>query len=239
MTGSIRLFVETPLADGAEVPATPEQAHYLGHVMRQPAGAEVALFNGADGEFQAEIAAIRRDRAQFVVTRRLRPQEAGPDLTLVFAPLKRDATNLVIEKATELGVSRIRPVFTERTNTGRLNLERLAAIAREAAEQSERLTLPVIEEPVRLFDLLGTWPNDRVLSAAIERSGAARPRAMVGPTGGPAALLIGPEGGFSPPELDALRRCPFVERIGLGPLILRAETAAIVGLALLQAGSTG
>jgi 16S rRNA (uracil1498-N3)-methyltransferase len=235
MTGSIRLFVAAALEAGGELPATPEQAHYLGHVMRQAAGAPVVLFNGRDGEFQAELAAIRRDRASFRVGAMLRPQVAEPDLTLVFAPLKRDATDLVIEKATELGVSRIRPVFTARTNTARLNLDRLSAIAREAAEQCERLTVPRIDPAVSLFDLLGAWPTDRVLSAAIERGGAAIPR----PAEGAAALLIGPEGGFTPAELDALRRLPFVQVIGLGPRILRAETAAIVGLALLQAGSTG
>ncbi len=230
MTGSIRLFVDHTLSEGAEIPASPAQAHYLGTVMRRGVGEEVLVCNGTDGEFAATLVAIRKDQARFCVTRQTRPQAAEPDLTLVFAPVKRDATDLIIEKATELGVSRICPVFTERTNTGRLNLDRFAANAREAAEQCERLSLPRIEAPVRLYDLLGAWPRERRLSAALERSNAAPPSAW----SGPAALLVGPEGGFTPAELDALRRLPFVEPIGLGPRILRAETAAIVGLALLQ-----
>jgi len=230
MTGSIRLFVVSPLAAGTLVAASPEQAHYLGSVMRRQAGEHVLLFNGTDGEWRCELTAIRKDRAQFIVLEQTRPQAPEPELTLVFAPVKRDATDLIIEKATELGVSRIAPVFTERTNTARLNLDRLTAIAREAAEQCERLTVPVIDEPMRLFDRLGIWPAELRLSAAIERSNAAPPL----PAPGPAALLIGPEGGFTRAELDALRRLAFVEPIGLGPRILRAETAVIVGLALLQ-----
>ncbi len=231
MTSSIRLFVDHPLYAGAEVPATGEQAHYLAHVMRRGVGDGVRLFNGRDGEVQAEIAALRKDRATLRVGGQLRPQTGGPELTLVFSALKRDANDLVIEKATELGVTRLCPVFTERTNTSRLNLDRFAAIAREAAEQCERLSVPAIDQPQRLWDLLARWPAGQVLSAAIERAAAPPPRA----TGGAAALLVGPEGGFTQAELDALRRLPFVEPIGLGPLILRAETAAIVGLTLLQA----
>ena len=230
MTGSIRLFVDHPLHQGAELPATPAQAHYLGSVMRRGAGDAVLLFNGRDGEWRAELASIRKDRALLRVQMRTRSQEGEPDLTLLFAPVKRDATDLIIEKATELGVSRIAPVFTERTNVARLNLERFRAIATEAAEQCERLTVPAIEEPRRLFDVLGGWPGDRRLSAAIERSNAAFPRHAAGPR----ALLVGPEGGFTPAELDAMGRLAFVEPIGLGPRILRAETAIIVGLALLQ-----
>ncbi len=231
MTGSIRLFVEPPLYAGAEVPATGAQAHYLGHVMRRAVGDTVLLFNGQDGEVSAEIQSLRKDRAVFRVTAPTRAQHPEDRLTLVFAALKRDANELVVEKATELGVTRMCPVFTERTNTARLNLERFGAIAREAAEQCERLSVPVIDPPVDLHTLLAAWPATDPLSAAIERSDAPAPR----PAAGPAALLVGPEGGFTRTELDALRRLPFVEPIGLGPRILRAETAAIVGLALLQA----
>lgn len=231
MTGSIRLFTAAPLNAGATPSATPEQAHYLGSVMRRGVGDPVLLFNGADGEWAGTIAAIKRDRASFALTHQTRVQAAEPELTLVFAPLKRDTTNLVIEKATELGATAIQPVFTDRTNAGRLNLERFAAIATEAAEQCERLSLPEIRPPVRFLDLLGSWPSDRVLSAAIERSNAPGPAIRHSPS----ALLVGPEGGFTPLELDALGHLPFVEPIGLGPRVLRAETAVIVGLALLQA----
>jgi 16S rRNA (uracil1498-N3)-methyltransferase len=147
----------------------------------------------------------------------------------VFAVLKRDATDLVVQKATELGVSALLPVFSARTNAARINLDRLSAIAREAAEQSERLTVPEVRAPAPLPDLLARWPSERGLAAAIERGGPARiPH-------GSGALLVGPEGGFAAAELDALRAARFVSPISLGPRILRAETAVIAGLALLQA----
>jgi 16S rRNA (uracil1498-N3)-methyltransferase len=231
MTGSIRLFTTETLQDGASFAATPEQAHYLGSVMRQGVGDHVLLFNGVDGEWRARIESLRKDRAVFAVEALTREQQAEPELTLLFAPLKRDTTNLVIEKATELGVTRILPVFTDRTNTARLNLDRLQAIAREAAEQCERLSVPEILEPRRLLDTLASWPVERLVFAAIERSNAAPPSWRPAE----AALLVGPEGGFTPAELDVLRRLSFVEPIGLGPRVLRAETAVIAGLALLQA----
>ena len=233
MTGSIRLFVPDCLSAGDAISLAPEQAHYLGNVMRQAAGASVLLFNGTDGEFLAKIESIKRDRCHVVPERQTRPQTVEPSLTLLFAPLKRDTTHLVVEKATELGVTRLLPVITERTNTQRLNIERLTAVAREAAEQCERLSVPEISEPQRLTDLLSRWNPAETLCAAIERSNAAPPRQHSGAQ----ALLIGPEGGFTPGELDLLRRTPFVEAVGLGPRVLRAETAAIVGLALLQAAT--
>ena len=226
-----RLFVPDPLAEGVEIAASPAQAHYLGTVMRQAAGAPLRLFNGSDGEWAARLAAIRKDRATFAVKRQTRPQAPEPDLWLVFAPLKRDATDLVVEKATELGASAILPVFTERTNTARLNLDRLRAIATEAAEQCERLTLPRMADPQRLADLLAAWPAGRPLHAALERAEAPPARGI----DSAAALLIGPEGGFSPAEVQMLRRQSFIRPVSLGPRILRAETAAIAGLALLLA----
>ncbi|HTR16739.1 MAG TPA: 16S rRNA (uracil(1498)-N(3))-methyltransferase [Acetobacteraceae bacterium] len=227
-----RLFTQAPLAAGLAVSLSPAQAHYLGAVMRRGPGDSVRLFNGRDGEWRARLTALRKDRAAVEVTGRLRAQEPEPDLWLLFAPLKRDATDLVVQKATELGVSALLPVFTERTNAGRMNLERLTAIATEAAEQSERLSVPRLEQPRRLTDTLGDWDPTRLLAAAIER--AALPQ-----IGAPAgALLVGPEGGFSQVELDALRARPFVVPVSLGRMVLRAETAAIAGLALLQAQAT-
>jgi 16S rRNA (uracil1498-N3)-methyltransferase len=211
------------------------QAHYLATVMRRGAGDPVRLFNGIDGEWSARIATLRRDRASFVGVERTRPQESEPDLRLLFAPLKRDATDLVVQKATELGASMIIPVMTERTNTARINAERLAAIATEAAEQCERLSVPVIAPPIPLGHQLARWPADLALFAAVERGGGPPIPAAAGPAG----LLVGPEGGFAPAELDALGAAPFVVRVSLGPRILRAETAAIVGLALLQARAGG
>jgi 16S rRNA (uracil1498-N3)-methyltransferase len=197
--------------------------------MRLRAGDAVQLFNGIDGEWCARLEDIRREKARLTVETCTRPQAPEPDLWLVFAPLKRDATDLVVQKATELGASALLPVFTARTNAARINAERLGAIAREAAEQSERLTLPEIRNPMSLPDLLAAWPDQRRLAAAIERAGPAPIPQNAG------ALLIGPEGGFAPHELDALRVASFVCPVSLGPRILRAETAAIAGLALLQA----
>ena len=229
-TTSPRLFVPGPLAEGAEIAATPAQAHHLGTVLRQGPGAALRLFNGQDGEWLARLAAIRKDRATLVAERLTRRQAPEPDLWLVFAALKRDATDLVVEKATELGASALLPVFTERTNTARLNLDRLRAIATEAAEQCERLVVPRIEEPRRLADLLAAWPAARRLVVALERAEAPAPV----PSAAATALLIGPEGGFTPAEATLLRRHPAVQAVSLGPRVLRAETAAIVGLALLQ-----
>jgi 16S rRNA (uracil1498-N3)-methyltransferase len=230
MSGSIRLFVTAPLAAGAEIVATAAQAHYLGGVMRRAVGDTVCLFNGSDGEWVARLLTQRRGAASLLVDRMLRPQAAEPDLWLVFALLKRDATDLVVQKATELGVAAICPVLTARTNAQRINLERARAIAIEATEQSERLTVPIIHPPCPLPALLQSWPSGRRLVVAAERAEAPPIVATTQPT----ALLIGPEGGFAPAELDALRGHPLVTLMSLGRRILRAETAAIAGLALLQ-----
>jgi 16S rRNA (uracil1498-N3)-methyltransferase len=232
MAGSIRLFIQDSLFAGGVLAAMPDQSHYLASVMRCGLGDPVRLFNGRDGEWQARVAAIRRGRATLEVETLLRPQGPEPDLWLAFALLKRQATELVVQKATELGVSALLPLRTERTVPDRANLERLAAIATEAAEQSERLSVPALQGVQSLPALLAAWPAERRLFAAVERENA-----LFLPAAGqaPAALLIGPEGGFAPAELDALRSRPFVVCVTLGARILRAETAAIAGLALLQA----
>ena len=225
-----RLFVDHPLLPDTDVPGSAGQAHYLGSVIRRAVGDEVCLFNGRDGEWRAHIAALRRDRVAFSVDTQQRPQVPEGDLWLLFALLKRDTTDWVVEKATELGVSAIQPVITDRTNAARVNEDRLHAIATEAAEQCERLTIPEIRPPSPLSALLESWPEGRTLFAAIERADVE----PVAPSAGPRALLVGPEGGFTPAELDALRRYQFVTPVTLGPLVLRAETACLVGLALLR-----
>jgi len=231
----IRLHVDAGLAAGHTVEATEGQAHYLGGVMRRTVGDSVRLFNGRDGEWACRIASLSRGKAAFGVEALVRPQVLDDDLWLAFAVLKRDSTDLVVQKATELGVSALLPVFTERTNAGRVNLDRLRAIAIEAAEQSERLTVPEVRPARPLHEILAAWPAERALFVALERLDGQTLRGAAGPAG----LLIGPEGGFGPRDLTALDRCRFVHPVSLGPRILRAETAAIVGLALLQAPGCG
>jgi 16S rRNA (uracil1498-N3)-methyltransferase len=230
MTGSIRLYVDAPLGEGSAVTLLAAQAHYLGTVMRRGAGDPVTLFNGRAGEFAARISTIRKDRAELMVEQKVRPQTAEPDLWLLFALLKRDATDLVVQKATELGVSELHPVITDRSNTHRMNADRLHIIAVEAAEQCERLTIPRLISPRSMLDALADWPSDRRLFAALERSN----EPCLAQVSGPKALLVGPEGGFTMAELEALRAHPLVTPVSLGPRLLRADTACIAGLALLQ-----
>lgn len=212
---------------------TAGQAHYLGAVMRRKPGDAVRLFNATDGEFDSVVIRIGRQTAELRVGEQTRPPAPGPDCWLAFAPLKRDATDLIVQKATELGVAAILPVFTERSQTMRINRERLTAIAIEAAEQSERLSVPAVHEAIGLDGFLADFPPDRRLLVAAERL-AAQPVTTV-PARQPYALLIGPEGGFAPGELDDIMRHAFVTPISLGPRILRAETAAIAGLARMLA----
>jgi 16S rRNA (uracil1498-N3)-methyltransferase len=231
----IRLYVDVTLAAGATFEATEAQAHYLGGVMRRAVGDPVCLFNGRDGEWAGRITALSRGKATLTADMLTRPQSGDMDLWLMFALLKRDTTDLVVQKATELGVSMLLPAFTERTNAGRVNLDRLRAIAIEAAEQSERLTIPEVRPARHLHDSLAEWPAERALFVALERADV-RP---LTPFLGPAGLLTGPEGGFGPRDRAALDQCRFVRPVSLGPRILRAETAAIAGLALLQAPGWG
>jgi 16S rRNA (uracil1498-N3)-methyltransferase len=233
---AIRLFVESDLTAGAAVELSQDQAHYLKNVMRLSEGNAVALFNGRDGEFAARIAHFAKRGAGVVIETQTRAQEPDPDLWLVFAPIKRARIDFLVEKATELGVSALVPAITRHTIVERLNLDRLRAHAIEAAEQSERLTVPTIAEPRSLETLLDAWDASRRIMLCDE-SGTAPPAAVAlqGLSASSWAVLIGPEGGFAETELDAIRKLPFVSPVSLGPRILRADTAALAGLAVLQA----
>ena len=229
-----RLFVDQALADGLSLTLDGAPANYLGNVLRLGAGAEVKLFDDRTGEWLARVEEAGRKRVTLSVTRHLRPREDVPDLWLVFAPVKRAALDWMIEKATELGVGRLVPVVTQRTVVDRVNLDRMRAISVEAAEQCDRTALPALDEPVKLDKLLREWPPERTLLFADEEGGlplqhAAKP--------GPAAILIGPEGGFTGEEREAIRALPAARGVALGPRILRAETAALAALSLWMAAA--
>lgn len=233
-----RLHCDAALSTpGAEIALDAPRAHYLRHVLRLAPGDRVALFNAADGEVAARIAGFARTGCRVVLGgRRRAPAPAQePDLWLCFAPIKRTRLDTLIEKATELGVSRFVPVFTRHTAMERVNAERLRAIAIEAAEQCERLSVPEIAAPVALPALLAAWPAERALVVGDESGGGLPIAAALSGVSGPLAVLIGPEGGFARAELDALAAAVFVRRVGLGPRILKADTAALAALAVLQA----
>jgi 16S rRNA (uracil1498-N3)-methyltransferase len=230
-----RLFVEAALAPGLTVALDARAAHYLRDVLRLGAGAEIALFNGRDGEYAARLARVAKHAGTLEVAARRRPQRAEPDVWLLFAPVKRARIDAIVEKATELGARRLMPVLTARTNVARVNLARLAAIAVEAAEQCERLSVPTIDPPAPLDTVLGRWPAGRVLFAADETGVAPAIGRQLGAHAARTwAVLIGPEGGFAPAELDALRQFQFVTPVGLGPRVLRADTAVTAALAVVQ-----
>ena len=228
---SIRLYVPDLPPLGTEFPLSAGQAHYLANVMRLTEADTLLVFNGLVGEWRARVTQISRKSAMLLLQTQTRTLAAEPDAWLCFALLKRQKTDLVVEKATELGVSVLQPIITARTNADHVNLERLRAIAIEAAEQCERLHVPDIRPPKKLAELLGSWP-DRALYVADER----RTSALLTTAAQPSALMIGPEGGFTERELeDIARYVPAAQPVSLGRRILRAETAAIAGLALLLA----
>ncbi len=234
-----RLFVDQDLAGEATVGLESAQAHYLRNVIRLGPGDAVNLFNGRDGEWRARIDGFGRGWCSVSVLERLRPHEVGCDLWLVFAPVKRARIDFIASKATELGVSALVPVFTEYTDASRVNTERLRANAVEAAEQCGRTTVPAVHEAVGFGELMRGWPTDRRLLVCDE-TGAGAPvlEALQGVgdrASKPWAILVGPEGGFSSAELDLLKEKTIVTRVGLGPRILRADTAAVAALACWQA----
>lgn len=225
-----RLFVGTTLHHGASVELDPTQANYLGNVLRLGVDGQVLIFDGSSGEWLARISDAGKKRMTLAVERRTRSLEQVPDLTLAFAPVKRAQVDWLVEKATELGVLRLQPVITQRTIVERIKLERLGSIAIEATEQCGRTLLPEIAEPVTLAAFLKT--SDGTLYFADE-TGGERAAATFQP--GPATILTGPEGGFTPEERESIRAIPHARAISLGPRILRAETAALAAVSAYMA----
>jgi 16S rRNA (uracil1498-N3)-methyltransferase len=227
----VRLFVDSPLGAGLTLTLEPAPSHYLISVMRHGDGDVIELFNGKDGSWQARILAAHRKHAQLEVTAQTAAQEVPPDLWLLCAPLKKDRLNWTAEKACELGIARFVPVQTARALSERLNPERLRAHMIEAAEQCGRNHVPDIAPLIKLEALLKNWSNNRHLIFCDETGGLP---AGEGLRGAPAAILIGPEGGFTPDEAALLRAHPQCQAISLGPRILRADTAAVAAITLWQ-----
>jgi 16S rRNA (uracil1498-N3)-methyltransferase len=229
-----RLFVDQALSEGLALILEGPQANYLGAVMRLRAGDRVKLFDDRTGEWLAELNDVSRKRVTLSVGARLREREEVPDLWLLFAPIKRGRIDWLVEKATELGIARLVPVLTRRTVVDRLNLDRLRAHAIEAAEQCERTALPELAEPRKLDAILREWPQGRLLYFADE--GGGEPFADTAAPG-PAAILIGPEGGFTEEERASIRGMAFARPVSLGPRILRADTAALAAISLWMAAA--
>jgi len=232
----IRLFVANDLSADSLIGLDKDQSHYLANVMRVKAGEDVALFNGRDGEWLGRLDKVAKASVTLQVQSQSRPQTPEPDLWLLAAPIKKDCIDLVAEKATELGISALWPVFTHRTVMSRVNTDRLAANMVEAAEQCERLSVPEMREPTDLAKALAGWDAARPL-VFLDESGGGAPitQALNNLQPGPLAVLTGPEGGFDDSERAMLARLPFAVPVSLGPRILRAETAAIAALSVVQA----
>ena len=235
MASKVRLYVDHPLGEGQLVPLSRDQAHYLFGVMRMSAGTVLSLINGRDGEWDAEVAEAGKRGGVLACKAQTKPMQYPPDLWLLFAPIRKERMSFIVEKATELGAAKIMPVQTAYTNNGdRVRLEKLQAQVVEATEQCGGTFVPEMTAPAKLKQVLAGWDASRTLYFCDE--------AMIGEaagfTGPPpengAAILIGPEGGFSPEEREMLRNLPYSQIISLGPRILRAETAAVAALTLWQ-----
>ncbi|MGO9673340.1 MAG: 16S rRNA (uracil(1498)-N(3))-methyltransferase [Methylocella sp.] len=236
---SPRLYVDAPLTPGARLALDPAQANYLRNVLRLRDGADLLVFNGCDGEWRASLDASNRKSATLAALERVRAQHPPFDLHYLFAPLKHARLDYMVQKAVEMGAGRLRPVLTRRTEAQRINLDRMRANAVEAAEQCGILSIPEISPPVRLGAALEAWSPDRLLVFCDEEAPVDNPiealRALADGPPRPLAVLIGPEGGFDSGERQALLATPHTLRLSLGPRILRADTAAVAALALVQA----
>ena len=233
---SERLFIDGDLDFGRRVELTPPQAHYLTAVLRLRPGAQLLVFNGRDGEWVATLSETNKRGATLTVESLTRPQGTGPDIDYLFAPLKRSRLDYMVQKATEMGVARLRPVITDRTIAERVNGERMRANVVEAAEQCGILRVPGVEPPVKLNDVLDDWDPRRLIVYCDEEaqlSGPVQVLEKLSPA--PLAVLVGPEGGFSPAERQRLVGKSYVVPLSLGPRIMRADTAAVAVLALVNA----
>ncbi len=231
----IRLFVEGTLGDGQGIVVTKEQANYLFNVMRLKIGDNVLLFNGLDGEWQAEVVEAGKRAGKLACRVQTAPLKMPPDVWLLFASIKKARTVFIVEKATELGAARIMPVVTDFTNMDRIQIDRLRAYAMEATEQCGGTFIPEVTDLQKLSDLLDDWPKDRRIMFCDEgRDALPVAQALAGQAGGKWAIVIGPEGGFSPDEGERLRGMDQVTSATLGPRILRADTAAVAALTAWQ-----
>jgi 16S rRNA (uracil1498-N3)-methyltransferase len=230
-----RLFVASPIEPDARLACTPEQANYLLNVLRLGEGDEILVFNGRDGEWRARLVDVGKRRCTLACREQTREQAAGPDVDYLFAPLKHARLDYMVQKATEMGVARLQPVLTRRTIAARVKLERMRANVIEAAEQCGILRIPEVAEPQRLERLLDDWDKSRRLILCDEAAEVENPIAALSAVApGPLAVLIGPEGGFEEAERALLKKQPFVVAISLGPRVLRADTAAVAALALVN-----
>ncbi len=233
---SERLFVTGDLAAGHAIELDHDQAHYLINVLRLEKGARLLVFNGRDGEWEAHLSDVKKRSVVLAIDALRRPQETGPDIDYLFAPLKRGRLDYMVQKATEMGVARLRPVITARTIAERVKVERMRANVIEAAEQCGVLRVPEVFDPIQLEAALDRWDQGRTIIFCDEDNGAGDPIATLQQVRrGPIAVLIGPEGGFTREERGRLKLMPFVTPLALGPRIMRADTAAVAALALVNA----
>lgn len=232
-----RLYLSEGFSPSVSLGLTPQQIHYLRNVLRLASGVEIAVFNGKDGEWRAKIETLTKETGTICLEEQLRPMISSPDIWLLFAPIKRQGVDLIAEKATELGISRLQPVVTRYTAVSRINTERMRANAIEAAQQCRRLDVPEVKETTSLSEVLESWPADRLLFVCAE-TGEARHEAFTAlqscQRGEPAGLLVSSEGGFAQSEINQLQSLPFVRLVHLGPRILRSETACLAVLSCWQ-----
>ena len=232
---SERLYVDAPLENNASISCTLNQCNYLCNVLRLKAGDQILVFNGRDGEWRASLSEVAKCTCTLTAIEKVRQQHDGPQITYLFAPLKRARLDCMVQKAVEMGVATLTPVLTRYTIVDRVNLDRMRANVIEAAEQCGVLRLPTVEQLIKLDAVLKSWPSSDPLIFCDEDADTSNPADVLSQLKpGPLAVLIGPEGGFSPAERDAILSHPAATKISLGPRIMRADTAAVAALALVN-----